>query len=187
MFPSPGTSCCCSVAQLCQLCSPMDWSMPGFPVLHYLPELAQTHVFRVSDAIQPSHPLSSPSPPAFSLPQHQGLSQWLSSSHQVAKILELQLQHQSFQWIFPANVYKAFISKMSISEYAKTKSKKNPPVPLLKPSRLYKRLAVRYHNRTPAILLVSNNLLPSSCLFLLFTTQGSRPELVVNANWWAGN
>ena len=56
--------CCCSVAQLClTLCDPMDCSMPGFPVLHYLPELTQTHVHRVGDAIQPSHPLSSPSPP----------------------------------------------------------------------------------------------------------------------------
>ena len=65
-----------------------------------LPEFTQTHVHRVSDAIQPSHPLSSPSPPAFNLSQHQGLFQWVSSSHQVAKVLEFQLQHQSFQWIF---------------------------------------------------------------------------------------
>jgi len=78
---------------------PMDCSMPGFPVCHQLPELTQTHVHRVGDAIQPSHPLSSPSP-AFNLSQHQGLIQWVSSLHQVAKILELQLQHQSFQWIF---------------------------------------------------------------------------------------
>ena len=77
----------------------MPW-MPGFPVHHQLPELAQTLVHWVSDAIQPSHPLSSPSPPAFNLSQHQGLFQRVSSSHQVAKVLELQLQHQSFQWIF---------------------------------------------------------------------------------------
>ena len=64
------------------------------------PELAQTHVHQVGDAIQPSHPLLSPSPPAFNLSQHQGLFQWVSSSHQVAKVLESQLQHQSFQWIF---------------------------------------------------------------------------------------
>ena len=73
----------------------MDWSMPGFPVHYQLPEIAQTHVHRVGDAIQPTHPLSSPSPPAFNLSQHQGLFQWVSSSHQVAKVLELQLQHQS--------------------------------------------------------------------------------------------
>ena len=90
-----------SVAQLCPtLCNPMDCSMPGFPVHHQLPEPTQTHVHRVSDAIQPSHPLSSPSPPAFNLSQHQGLFKWVSSSHQVAKVLEFQLQHQSFQWIF---------------------------------------------------------------------------------------
>jgi len=74
--------CCYSVAKLClTLCDPMDCSMPGFPVLYYLLEFAQTHVHWVSDAIQSSHPLSSPSPPAFNLSQHQGLFQWISSSH----------------------------------------------------------------------------------------------------------
>ena len=90
-----------SVVQSCPtLCTPMDCSVPGFPVHHQLLKLAQTHVHRVGDAIQPSHPLSSPSPPTFNLSQHQGLFQWVSSSHQVAKVLEFQLQHQSFQWIF---------------------------------------------------------------------------------------
>ena len=83
-----------------ECCDPMDCSSPGFPVHHQLPKLVQTHVHLVSDAIQSSHPLSPPSPPAFSLSQHQGLFQWVSSSHQVAKVLQLQLQHQSFQWIF---------------------------------------------------------------------------------------
>ena len=69
---------------------------PGFPVLHHFLELAQTHVHWVGDAIQPSHPLLSPSPPAQNLSQHQGLFQWVSSSHQVAKVLELQFQHESF-------------------------------------------------------------------------------------------
>ena len=78
----------------------MDCSTPGLPVHHQLLEFTQTHVHRVSDAIQPSHPLSSPSPPTFNLSQHQGLFQWVSSSHQVAKVLEFQLQHQSCQWIF---------------------------------------------------------------------------------------
>ena len=77
----------------------MDCSTPSFPVYHQLPELAQIHVHRVSDAIQSSHPLSSPSS-AFNLSQIQGLFQWVSSSHQVAKILDFQLQHQSLQWIF---------------------------------------------------------------------------------------
>ena len=79
-----------------RLCDPMDCSTPGFPILHHLLELAHTHVHWVGDAIQPSHPLSSPSPPAFNLSQHQGLFKWVSSSHQVARILEFQLQHQSF-------------------------------------------------------------------------------------------
>ena len=77
--------CCCSIFQSCLTpCDPMDCSTPGFPVLHHLPEFTQTHVHWVDDTIQTSHPLSSPSPPAFSLSQHQGLSQWVSSSHQVA-------------------------------------------------------------------------------------------------------
>ena len=89
------------VAQLClTLCSLMDFSTPGFSVHHQLSELVETHVHLVSDAIQPSHPLPSPSPPAFNLSQHQGLFQRVSSSHQVAKVSDLQLQHQSFQWIF---------------------------------------------------------------------------------------
>ena len=90
-----------SVAQSCPiLCDLMDCSKPGFPVHHQLPELLQTHVHRVGEAIQPSHPLLSPSPPAFNLSQHQGLFKWVSSSHQVVKVLELQLQQQSFRWIF---------------------------------------------------------------------------------------
>ena len=78
--------------------TPWNHSMPGLPVHHQLPEFTQTHVHRVSDAIQPSRPLSSPSPPALNLSQHQGLFKWVSSSHQVGKGLEFQLQHQSFQW-----------------------------------------------------------------------------------------
>ena len=77
-----------------------DCMQPGFTVHHLLPALAQTHVHRVGDAIQPSHPLSSPSPPSFNLSLHQGLFQWGSSLHQVAKVWEFQLQHQYFQWIF---------------------------------------------------------------------------------------
>ena len=88
-----------SVTQLCPtLCDPMNRSMPGLPVHHQLLESTQTHVHRVGDAIQPSHLLSSPSLPAPNPSQHQGLFQWVSSSHEVAKVLEFQLQHQSFQW-----------------------------------------------------------------------------------------
>ena len=78
---------------------PLDCSTPGLPVHHQLLELTQTHVHWVHDVIQPSHPLSSPFLLAFSLSQHQGLFLWVSSSHQVAKVLEFQLQNQSFQWI----------------------------------------------------------------------------------------
>ena len=88
-----------SVAQSCQsLCDPMNCSTPGLPVHHQLQEPTQTNVHWVGDAIQPSHPLSSRSPPALNLSQHQGLFKWVSSLHQVAKVLEFQLQHQSFQW-----------------------------------------------------------------------------------------
>ena len=84
----------------------MDCSMPGFFVHHQLLELAQSRVHLLGDAIQPSHSLSSPSPPAFSLSQHQGLFQWDSSSHQVAKVVELQHQHPSFQWIFRTGFFR---------------------------------------------------------------------------------
>ena len=89
------------------LCDPMICSTPGLPAHYQLPELTQTHVHRPSDAIQPSHShsLSSPSPPTFSLSQHQGLFQWVGSPHQVAKILEFQLRHHFFQWIFRTHFY----------------------------------------------------------------------------------
>ena len=84
--------------------TPMDCSMPGFPVHHQLPEPTQTHVHWVGDAIQPSHPLSPPSPPDFSLSQHQGLFQWVSFLHQVAKVLEFHFN------ISPSNEYSGLIS-----------------------------------------------------------------------------
>ena len=90
-----------SVTQSCPtLCNPMDFSTPGFPVHHQHLEFTQTYVHRINDAIQPSQCLSSSSLPTFNLSQHQGLFQWVSSSHQMAKVLGFQLQHQSFQWIF---------------------------------------------------------------------------------------
>ena len=94
-----------SVAQsYLTLCDPMDCSTPGFTVHHQLPEFTQTHVHQASDAIQPSHPLSSPFPPAFNLSQHQGLFKWVSPSHQVAKVLEF-----SFN-ITPSNEHSGLIS-----------------------------------------------------------------------------
>ena len=94
-----------SITQLCLThCDPMKRSTPGLPVSHQLPESTQTHVHWVDDAIQPSHPLSSPSPPALNLSQHQGLFKWVSSSHQLAKVLEFQLQ------ISPSNEHPGLIS-----------------------------------------------------------------------------
>ena len=93
---------CCSVAKSCPpLCSPMDcWNTPGFSVLHCLPELAQTHTHWISDAIQPSHPLSPTSPTALHFSQHQSLFQWDGPLHQVANMLKLHFKPQSSQWIF---------------------------------------------------------------------------------------
>ena len=88
-----------SVAQSCPTpWNPMNHSSPGLPVHHQLPEFTQTHAHWVGDTIRPSHPLSSPSPPAPDPSQHQGLFQWVNSLHEVAKVLEFQLQHQYFQW-----------------------------------------------------------------------------------------
>ena len=99
-FPEGDEGCCCSVAQSCPtLCDPMDCSISVLSVLHHLPKFARVHVHCMTDAIQPS-PLMLFSPSALSLSQHQGLLQWVICSHQMTKILELQLQHLSFPWIF---------------------------------------------------------------------------------------
>ena len=89
----------------------LQHSRPPCPSQH--PEFTHTHVHWVGDAIQPTHPQSSPPPPAFNLSQHQGLSQWVSSSHQVAKVLEFQLQHQSFQWTLRTDLLAGWISLLS--------------------------------------------------------------------------
>ena len=116
-------------AQSCPtLYDPIDCSMPGFPVLHNLLELAQTHVHWVGVVIQPSRPLLSPSPPTFNLPQHQGLFKWASSSHQVAKVLEFQLQHQSFQWIFRTD----FLYDWQVWSCNPRDSQESSPIPQFK-------------------------------------------------------
>ena len=99
----------------------MDCSMPGFPVLHYLPEFAQTQVHWVDDAIQPSRPLSSSSPSALNVSQHQGLFQWVISTHQVAKVLEL--QHQFFQWLFRVDILYAHINYLCAYTHTQINSK----------------------------------------------------------------
>ena len=106
----------------------MNRSTPGFPVHHQLLEFTQTHVHWGSDAIQPSHLLRSPSPPAFNLSHHQGLFKW-DSSHQVAKVLELQLQHQSFQWLFRADFLE---DGLVASPFSPRDSQESSPTPQFK-------------------------------------------------------
>ena len=119
-----------SVAQSClTLFNPMNCSMPGLPVHHELPKFTQTHAHRVSDAIQTSHPLSSPSPPAPNPSQHQGLFQWVSSSHEVAKVLEFQLQHQSFQWTPRTDLLQDGLVE---SPWSPWDSQESSPIPQLK-------------------------------------------------------
>ena len=104
LFPSAYENCIYTIVvqslSRAWLCNSMDCSKQGLPIPHHLPEFTQVHDHWVSDAIQPSHPLLSPSPPAPNPSQHQGLFKWVNSSHEVTKVLEFQLQHQSFQWIF---------------------------------------------------------------------------------------
>ena len=115
------------VAKLCPaLCNPMNCSTPGFPVLYYLPEVVQTHGHWVHDAIQPYHPLSPPSPPALNLSRHKGIFQWVESLHQVAKVLEFQLQDQSFQWIFRVDFLSDWLVQ---SPYCPRDSQESSPAP----------------------------------------------------------
>ena len=115
-----------SVQSCLILCDPMDCSTPGFPIHHQLPELTQNHVHWVSDG-HPTISLSSPSPPAFNLSQHQGVFQWFSSSHQVAKVLEF--QHQSFQWIFRTDfLYNGLVGSLC----SPRESQESSPTPQFK-------------------------------------------------------
>ena len=121
-----------SVSQSCPtFCKPVKCSKPGLPVHHQLPKFTQTHVHWVGDAIQPSHPLSSPSPPAPNPSQHQGLFQWVSSSHQVAKVLEFQFQHQSFQWTPRTDL---FLDGLVGSPCSPRDSQESSPTPQFKAS-----------------------------------------------------
>ena len=122
-----------SAAQLSPtLCDPMDCGIPGLPVHHWLPEITKTHVHQIGDAIQPSHPLSFPSPPALNLSQHQGLFQWVNSLHKVAKVLEFQLHHQSFQWIFRTDfLIPCFIRTRPSFPYSQSLLRGNSHKPLI--------------------------------------------------------
>ena len=104
-----------SGAQSCPtLCNPIDCSTPGLPVHHQLLEFTHTYIYWVSDAIQLSHPLSSPSSPIFCLSQHQGLFKWVNSLHQVIKVLEFQLQHESFQWTFRTDLLMDWLDLLAV-------------------------------------------------------------------------
>ena len=172
--------CCCPVAQSClTLCDPMDCSMPDFSVLHHLPEHTQTRVHWVDDAIQSSHPLSSPSLPTFNLSQHQGLFQWVGSSHQVAKGLELQLQHQSFQWIFRVDFLYDWLvwspwSPRNSQHHISPLKKNNYDLGLSAP----KVLSGRY---LPGTSITRNTL--TFCLFL--AAEGQAASLWENVGSWA--
>ena len=142
-----------SVQLSCSAMSNSSWphelSMRGFPVHYQIPELGQTHVHWVGDAMQLSHPLSSSSPPAFNLSQHQGLFKWVSSSHHMANVLKLQLQYQSFQWIsmvwFPLGLTGLF-------SWSPRDSQESSPVPQFKSinysalSFLYGRTLISIHD-----------------------------------------
>ena len=118
-----------SVAQSCPtLCNPMNRSTPGLLVHHQFPEFTQTHVHLVSDAIQPSHPLLSPSPPAHNPSQHQSLSPWVNFSHEVAKVLEFQIQHQPFQWTPRADLQNGLVG----SPCSPRDSQESSPTPQFK-------------------------------------------------------
>ena len=150
----------------------MDHSTPGFPVLHHFPEFAQTHVHWFSDAIQPSHPLSSPYPPAFYLSQHQGLFQRFGSSHQVAKILGLQLQHQSFQWLFKTD----FLSDWLVwSPCSPGDSQESPPTPQFESinysalSLLYGPTLTSIHDYWKKIIASTRQIFVSKVMSLLFS------------------
>ena len=160
-----------SVTQSCQtLCDPMDYSTPDFPVYHQFLELVQTHVHWVGDAIQPSHPLSSTSPPALILSQHQGLFQWVSSSHQVAKVLEFQLQHQSFQWTLRTDLlYNGLIG----SPCSPRDSQESSPMPQFKSissslSFLYGPILLYPYMTTGKTIVLTRWTLVSQVMSLLF-------------------
>ena len=118
-----------SLSRVWLFAQPLNRSTPGLPVHHQLPESTQTDVHWVSDAIQPSHPLLSPSPPDLNLSQHQGLFKWVSSSHQVAKLLEFQLQHQSLQWTPRTDL---LLDWLVVSPHSPRDSQESSPTPQFK-------------------------------------------------------
>ena len=137
----------------------MDCSTPGFPVHYQLPEFTQTHVHLISGAIQPSYPLSCPSLLAFNLSQHQRLFKWVGSSHQVAKVLEFQLQHLSFQWIFRMDF---LLYWLLWPPFSSRDSQESSPTPQLKS---IKSLALSFLY-SPSLTSIRGGLVTKSCLTL---------------------
>ena len=143
----------------------MNHSTPGLPVHHQLPEFTQTHVHRVGDAIQPSHPLSSPSPPAPNPSQHQGLFKWVSSLHQVAKVLEFQLQHQSLQRLFRTDFLSVQFSHVVVSDSLRPHESQHarPPCPSPVPG-VYSNLCPLSRGSPSTHPTISSSVVPfSSC------------------------
>ena len=151
------------------LCNPMDCSTPGFFALHQLSGLAQTHVHWIRNAIQPPHPLLLPSPPALNLSQHEGLFQWVSSLHQVAKVWELQLHRQSFQWTFRVDFFGCCSVAKSCSTVHDPMDYSMPDSPV--PHHLPESAQVHVHWIGDAIQ-PSHPLLLSSSAFSLSQHQG---------------
>ena len=165
-----------SVAQSClTLCDPMNCSTTGLPVHHQLPDFTQTHVHQVNDAIQPSHPLSSPSPPAPNPSQHQSLLQRVNSSHEVAKVLEFQLQHQSFQRTPRTDLLQNGLAGSPCSPRDSQESSLTPQVKSINSlvfSLLYGLILTPIHGywKKPQLLL-HRPLLSSNVFALLYTVQ----------------
>ena len=149
----------------------MDCSRSSFPVHHQLPELAQTHVHQVGDTIQPSCSLSSPSPPALNLSQHQGLSQGVSSSHQVAKVLEL--QYQSFQWIFKVDFLLWLFSNTVVSHSLRHHGLQYARIPCPSPSP--KACSNSYPLSWWYYPTISSSVIPFSSCIQSFPVSGSFP------------
>ena len=179
-------NCCYSVTQsYLTLCDLMDCSTPGFPVLHYLPEFAQAHVHWVGDAIQSSHHLSPLSPPALNLSQHQGLLQWVGSLHQVAKVLEL--QHQSFKWIFRVDFSLGLTGLISLLTKRLSRVFSNTTfesINSLVLSLLYiKKSIIKYLNKFNSIGSILSNLGFFLFFFFLATSYGTRNLSFPTRNW----
>jgi len=162
----------------------MDCSMPGFPAHHQLLELTQVHV-QVGDAIQPSHPPSSPSPPAFNLSQHQGLFKWVHSSHHAAKVLEFQLQYQSFQWIFRTDFLQNGLVGSPCSPRDSHESSPTPQfkTSILQCSAFFIVQLSRPYMTTGWSIFSGKKILRSTVLYLLVKYPGWN---VKSANWHSG-